>query len=214
MNRETHPFPPLRPADLRLPHTERGLRIGLLGGSFNPPHEGHLLVAETALQRLRLDRVWWMVTPGNPLKDHGNLKPLNERIALSRALVKDPRILVTAFEASQHIRFTADTVSLLKRRKPDVRFVWLMGADSLAGFHRWQSWRQIARQVPLAIVDRPGSTLSLLSSPAARTLARFRIPEVDAAQLALSPPPAWVFLHGPRSPLSSTLLRERQEAPS
>ncbi|MBB3999898.1 nicotinate-nucleotide adenylyltransferase [Aureimonas pseudogalii] len=209
MTHALHPAPPLRPADLRLPHTERGLRIGLFGGSFNPPHEGHLLVAETALQRLRLDRVWWMVTPGNPLKDHGNLKPLAERVALSRRLVRDPRILVTALEAVHQIRYTADTVALLRRRKPDVRFVWLMGADSLAGFHRWQSWRTIARQVPLAVIDRPGATLSLLSSPAARALGRFRLAEADAPLLALSDPPAWVFLHGPRSPLSSTLLRER-----
>ncbi|ALN71332.1 nicotinate-nucleotide adenylyltransferase [Aureimonas sp. AU20] len=197
----------LSSSDLAIPHVEPGLRVGLFGGSFNPAHEGHLLVAETALRRLSLDRIWWMVSPGNPLKDHRNLRPLAERLAASRALVEDPRILVTAFEAAHQIRYSADTVRLVKRRCPLARFVWVMGADSLAGFHRWQDWRAIASALPIAVVDRPGSTLALLSSSAARSLSRFRIPEAECARLAFHAPPAWVFLHGPRSRLSSTMLR-------
>lgn len=197
----------LSAADLAIPHVEPGLRIGLFGGSFNPAHEGHLLVAETALRRLSLDRIWWMVSPGNPLKDHRNLRPLAERLAASRELVEDPRIVVTAFEAAHQIRYSADTVRLVTRRRPLARFVWVMGADSLAGFHRWQDWRAIASALPIAVVDRPGSTLALLSASAARSLSRFRIPEAECARLAFHAPPAWVFLHGPRSRLSSTLLR-------
>lgn len=197
----------LTKADLSIPPVVPGLRIGLFGGSFNPAHEGHLLVAETALRRLELDRIWWMVSPGNPLKDHRNLRPLAERLERSRDLVEDPRILVTAFEAAHQIRYSADTVRLVKRRCPGARFVWVMGADSLAGFHRWQDWRTIASAMPLAVVDRPGSTLALLSASAARTLSRFRLSEAECARLAFQAPPAWVFLHGPRSRLSSTMLR-------
>ena len=199
--------PGLSAADLRLPHTESGMTVGLFGGSFDPPHEGHLLVAETALRRLRLDRLWWIVTPGNPLKQHDRLNSLSERIATSRRLARDPHIDVTAFEAAHRIRYTADTLALLRQRRPDVRFVWIMGADSLASFHRWQDWRKIVRTMPIAVVDRPGATLAILSSPMAKTFSRFRLSEADAAALPFRKAPAWVFLHGPRSPLSSTALR-------
>ncbi|KQT65999.1 MULTISPECIES: nicotinate-nucleotide adenylyltransferase [unclassified Aureimonas] len=194
-------------AALVLPHVEPGMAVGLLGGSFNPPHPGHRLVAELALRRLELDQVWWMVTPGNPLKDHGSLRPLAERVAASRVIAKDPRIFVTAFEARYRVRYTADTLALLHRLRPDVTFVWIMGADSLASFHRWQDWRGIAATTPIAVVDRPGATLSLLSSPAALTLARSRIRESEAGRLKHRKPPAWVFLHGPRSSFSSSALR-------
>ena len=195
------------PADLRMPPIGRGMRIGLFGGSFNPPHAGHLLVAEKALRALRLDRVWWMVTPGNPLKDHGDLAPMGQRIADSRALIDDPRIVVTGFEAGHRVRYTADTVDLVLARGRGARFVWVMGADAMAGFHRWQQWRGIVRKVPIAVVDRPGDTLAYLSSKLAITYARSRLPEAEAARLALLRPPAWTFLHGPRSSLSSTALR-------
>ncbi len=198
---------PLPTRALRMPPTMPGMRVGLFGGSFNPPHRGHLLVAETALRRLGLDRLWWMVTPGNPLKDHGVLAPLGERLALSEDLAGDPRIDVTAFEAAAAIRFTADTVRLVAARRPGVDFVWVMGADSLATFHRWQDWQLIAAAMPIAVVDRPGSTLSLLSSPMARRFQRWRMPERSARALPGARPPAWVFLHGPRSALSSTALR-------
>ncbi len=197
---------------LRLPPAPPGQRIGLFGGSFDPPHEGHLLVARVVLRRLRLDRLWWIVTPGNPLKDHGRLAPLSERVALSRALVGgDRRIVVTAFEAAHRIRYTADTLELVTSRRPNARFVWIMGADSLRSFHRWQDWKRIAAMMPLAVVDRPGSTLSVLSSPAALRLEGQRIPERDAARLASLDPPAWVFLTGPRSAQSSTTLRRLQD---
>jgi nicotinate-nucleotide adenylyltransferase len=190
-----------------MPHVERGMQVGLFGGSFNPPHAGHALVAEIAMRRLRLDQIWWMVTPGNPLKSTRELAPLAERIRLSETISPDPRIKVTAFEAAHRIRYTADTVELVTRRNPGVNFVWIMGADSLAGFNRWQRWRRIAATLPIAVVDRPGSTLAFLSSVMAKAFDNARVDESDAGRLALMRPPAWTFIHGPRSALSSTALR-------
>ncbi|KAA0969842.1 nicotinate-nucleotide adenylyltransferase [Aureimonas fodinaquatilis] len=195
-----------------MPHCTPGMKIGLLGGSFNPPHMGHRLVAEMALRRLGLQKLWWMVTPGNPLKDHGVLEPLSERLRLSRDIAANPRISVTGFEAAHKIRYSADTVQLLKVRCPGVKFVWIMGADSLATFHLWQDWQDIFTAVPIAIIDRPGSTLSLLSSPAAQTFKKFRLREERAASLATMRPPAWVFLHGPRSSLSSSAIRAAEKS--
>ncbi|MFC0218585.1 nicotinate-nucleotide adenylyltransferase [Pseudochelatococcus lubricantis] len=190
-----------------LPPHAPGLRIGLFGGSFNPPHAGHRLASLVALKHLRLDRVWWIVTPGNPLKDNTALPPLAERMAAARALTRHARIDITGFEAEIETQFTYDTIAWLTRRCPQVDFVWIMGADNLAGFHRWQRWRDIARLVPLAIIDRPGSTLKAARSRAAIALARYRFAEKDAGLLSRGDVPGWVFLHGPRSPLSSTMLR-------
>ncbi|RLQ88944.1 nicotinate-nucleotide adenylyltransferase [Notoacmeibacter ruber] len=198
---------------LRMPVVPRGLAVGLFGGSFNPAHEGHVLVAETALRRLKLDRLWWMVTPGNPLKNRNELAPLAERIAQSETLARDPRIDVTAFEAVIGAGFTADTLAHIRRRNPAVHFVWIMGADSLAGFHRWQRWREIAETYPIAIIDRPGSTLAFLSSRMAKTFDHARIDENDAALLPRISPPAWTFIHGPRSSLSSTEIRQERRVP-
>lgn len=195
------------PGYLRMPHAERGMAIGLFGGSFNPPHAGHRLVAEKALRSLKLDRLWWMVTPGNPLKSKHELAPLAKRIRLSEELADDPRIAVTAFEARYHVRYTADTLALVRRRNPGVDFVWLMGADSLRDFHRWQRWREIALTFPIAVFDRPGATLSFLSSVMAKTFDYARIDERDASRLARMRAPAWTFIHGPRSSLSSTAIR-------
>lgn len=192
---------------LRLPPHAPGLCIGLFGGSFNPAHEGHRLASLTALRRLQLDRVWWLVTPGNPLKDNSRLPPLAERLRQARGVAGAARISVTGIEARLRTRYTADTLRALKRRCPGVRFVWIMGSDNLASFHRWNEWRAIARMMPIAIIDRPGSTHSAMASPAANWLSRWRIPESQAAALARTEPPAWVFLHGRRSPLSSTMLR-------
>jgi len=196
---------------LRMPHVEKGLAVGLFGGSFNPPHAGHALVAEIALRRLRLDQLWWIVTPGNPLKNTSDLAPLGERIERSERLIHDPRVKVTAFEAAHRIRYTADTLELVKRRNPGVDFVWIMGADSLATFHRWQRWREIAATFPIAVVDRPGSTLAFLSSVMAKTYARSRVDEDGAPRLARMRAPAWTFVHGPRSSLSSTALRQGRD---
>lgn len=194
----------------RLPPHRPGLRIGLYGGSFNPPHAGHRHVSLLALRRLRLDRLWWIVTPGNPLKETRGLPSLSERMALARRVAAHPRIAVTGFEAEIGARYTLDTLSYLKSRHPDVRWVWVMGADNLGNFHRWRGWRQIARLMPIAVVDRPGATFPALGSPAAKAFAQGRVEEREAASLAGREPPAWVFLHGPRSFLSSTRLRQQQ----
>ena len=206
-------FLPLDPA-LRVPPHGRGQRIGLLGGSFNPPHAGHLHVSRIALRRLKLDAIWWLVTPGNPLKDNSGLPPIEQRIAACRDLVQDRRIVPTGCEEGFGTQFTADTLSVLVRRCPGVRFVWIMGADNLAGFHRWQRWSTIAALMPIAVVDRPGSTLASSRARAATALSGFRQSENAAARLVNSRPPAWIFLHGARSDLSSTALRRRNPARS
>ena len=194
---------------LRMPHAEKGMRIGLFGGSFNPPHAGHALVAEIALRRLALDRLWWIVTPGNPLKAANDLAPLAERIRQSEAIARDPRIDITAFEAAHHVRYTADTLALVRARNRGVDFVWVMGADNLRNFHRWQRWREIFLTFPIAVVDRPGATLSFLSSVVAKTFDYARVDEADAPRLARMRAPAWTFIHGPRSSLSSSAIRAR-----
>lgn len=196
----------------RAPAVAPGLRIGLYGGSFNPPHTAHLALARLALRRLRLDQVWWLVSPGNPLKDNRALPPVLARVAAAERLAgTDRRIRVTALEATHGLVYTADTVDFLVHRFPQARFVWLMGADSLAGFHRWRNWRHLLDTVPAAVIDRPGFTFSATSAKAAIALGRGRIAEHAAPDLARRRAPAWVFLHGPRTPLSSTALRARGE---
>ena len=192
---------------IALPPYARGLKIGLLGGSFNPPHRAHLAISVFAMKRLGLDRVWWLVTPGNPLKDTRLLRPLPERLAAARRVAGHPRIAVSGFEAAIGTRYTFDTLTWLAQRAPQARFVWIMGADNLARFHRWQRWRAIAALMPMAVVDRFGNSLGALASPAATALAPYRLPESAARRLPYCRPPAWVFLHGLKSPLSSTALR-------
>ncbi|ETR77600.1 nicotinic acid mononucleotide adenylyltransferase [Afipia sp. P52-10] len=194
---------------IAFPLTTDGLRIGLLGGSFNPPHAAHRALSLFALKRLQLDRVWWLVSPGNPLKDTRALPPLGERIAAARAVANHPRIDVTGLEALISTRYTIDTVIALRRKFPTLRFVWLMGADNLAQFHRWRNWQGIAAALPIAVIDRPSDSLRALASPAAQALSKFRHTESRAAQLADFRPPAWVFLRGMKSPLSSTHIRSQ-----
>jgi len=198
------------PADARrLPPFSPGMTIGLFGGSFNPPHEGHRHASLVAMTRLGLDQVWWLVTPGNPLKDNHALAPLEMRVAAARKLADHPRIVVTGIEADIHTRYTYDTIAWLQRRCPGVTFVWIMGADNLAGFHRWQHWRGIASRVAIAVVARPGATTKGPLAKAARVLAAFRLPEYEARNLKRHRPPAWVFLHAPLDSNSSTALRAR-----
>ena len=194
---------------LVMPHVEPGMSVGLFGGSFNPPHDGHRLVAEIALRTLGLDQLWWMVTPGNPLKSRRALAPLADRLAMSEKLFPHPKLRVTAFEQSLGSSYTAQVLAHVKARNPGVHFVWSMGADTRAGFHRWQNWQKIAMTFPIAVIDRPGSTLAFLSSLMARTFDYARIDEHDAPRLARMPAPAWTFIHGPRSSLSSTQIRKQ-----
>lgn len=196
---------------MRLPPAYPGMRIGLYGGSFDPAHAGHRHVSLVALRRLGLDRIWWMVTPGNPLKDRDRLAPATVRVAAAALVAAHPQIAVTAFESEIGARYTRQSLRYLVSRHPAVHFVWLMGADSLAGFHRWQGYREIAELMPIAVIDRPGYTLSAPVGRAARALARWRLPERDAATLADRAVPAWTFLHGPRSQLSSTAIRRMGE---
>lgn len=192
----------------RLPPAPPGLTIGLFGGTFNPPHEGHVLVAESALRECRLDRIWWMVSPGNPLKPNPP-PPIEQRIAQCRALVDNPRIIVTGVEAEIGTRFTVDSLRILQRMRPGVHFVYVMGADSFAGLERWRDWRGIMNMVPVAVVDRPGASIRAVRSIAARTYQNVRLNEGKAASLAFHTPPAWVMLYGKRSPQSSSAIRKR-----
>jgi nicotinate-nucleotide adenylyltransferase len=195
------------PDYLKRPAAEPGMRIGLFGGSFNPAHDGHRLVALQCLRRLALDRVWILVSPGNPLKDHAELAPLADRVAATEQLMDHPQIDVTAFEAAQGFQYTFETLDYLVAAEPGVSFVWIMGADSLLSFDRWERWEEIARTMPLAVYARPGATIRATRSPAAVALAEFRLPEDKAAILADSRPPAWVYLRGIMSGQSSTAIR-------
>ncbi|PWE29298.1 nicotinic acid mononucleotide adenylyltransferase [Maritimibacter sp. 55A14] len=189
-----------------LPLALPGQRIGLLGGSFDPPHRGHLHISLAALKRFRLDRVWWLVSPGNPLKTRGPAA-LEARLAASRALVDHPRILVTDIEARIGTRYTAETVSRLRALYPGVHFVWLMGADNLAGFHRWQNWRSIMQEVPVGVLARPGERISARVSRAARIYRYAKIPAAMGPRLAVMAPPAWCFVNLPMVDASSTAIR-------
>jgi nicotinate-nucleotide adenylyltransferase len=190
-----------------IPFHTHGMRVGLLGGSFNPPHAAHRAISQFALKRLKLDRVWWLLTPGNPLKDNGRLHGLSERADAARKVADDPRIDVSCLEAVIGTRYTVDTIIHLRRHVSGVHFVWIMGADNLAQFHRWQNWRRIAAEVPIAVIDRPPQSFRALAAPAAQALARYRLPENQAARLADQHAPAWAFLTGLKLDMSSTGLR-------
>ena len=194
-----------RPQALRLGFAlTPGMRVGLFGGSFNPAHEGHAHVAETALVRLGLDRVIWLVSPQNPLKGAAPAS-LEDRLDRVRAFARSPSMIVSAAETPLGTTYSLDTIRLLKARNPGVQFVWVMGADSLANFHRWKGWTEIFREVPIAVVARPGAETAL-TSPAAR---RFAFARVAAGALMGARPPAWTWLSAPLNFASSTALRER-----
>jgi nicotinate-nucleotide adenylyltransferase len=183
-------------------------RVGILGGSFNPAHEGHLEISRTALRRLGLDEVWWLVSPQNPLKPVAGMASLQERVRSARTIARDPRIRVTAMEQDLRTRYTADTLTALRRRFPRVRFVWLMGADNLSDISRWERWTQIFHGMPVAVLARPTYSLKSLAAKAARRFGRFRIPEKAARTLPERRPPAWAFVVGRLNPLSATAIRQ------
>ena len=199
-----------RPEALRLGFTlARGMRVGLYGGSFNPAHEGHAHVAETARKRLGLDRVIWLVSPQNPLKSTHETASLTNRMTGARAMAKGRNMIVSDAETLIGTQYTLDTLERLKGRFPGVKFVWIMGADSLASFHKWRGWTQIMAGIPVAVVSRPWISLKSRSAPAARRFSAARIPYDRARGLPTRKAPAWVFLHGPLNFQSSTALRER-----
>ena len=186
------------------------MRIGLLGGSFDPAHEGHALITRQALKRFGLDEVWWLVSPGNPLKARGPA-PIEERMARARSVMQHPRVQVTDLERKLGTRYTYATLSRLRATYPGVHFVWLMGADNLAEFHHWENWRDIMHLVPVAVMARPGQRISARLSPAARMFRRYKLRAREAMRIADMPTPAWVFVNVPMSDLSSTRIRARGE---
>lgn len=204
-----------RPAALRLGFAlEPGMRVGLFGGSFNPAHPGHAHVAETALVRLGLDRVIWLVTPGNPLKQGQARAPLAARVRSAEAQARGPSMIVSDAEARIGSRFTLDTLRVLKARYPRVRFVWIMGADNLSSFHAWRGWADILETVPVAIVARPGALLKSRFAPTAVRFAHARVPSRAARTLAERTPPSWVYLNARLNFASSTALRARLQKTS
>ncbi|MBM3952590.1 MAG: nicotinate-nucleotide adenylyltransferase [Rhodospirillales bacterium] len=191
------------------PARRRAERIGLLGGSFNPAHEGHLHISRQALARLRLDEVWWLVSPQNPLKPARGMTPLEARIRVARDIARHPRIRVSAIEAELGTVYTAETLKRLVARFPKIRFVWLMGADNLIQISRWRDWRSIFTTVPVAVFARPAYSLRALASVAARRFAKARISGTAAGALADMRPPAWAFLRIRLSAASATAIRAR-----
>ena len=184
------------------------MSIGLLGGSFDPAHGGHAHITREALKRFGLDRVWWLVSPGNPLKARGPA-PLADRMAAARAVMQHPKVIVTDIEARLGTRATADTLVTLRRVYPGVRFVWLMGADNLAQFHQWHNWQFIMETVPVGVLARPGDRTEARMSPAARAYSRYRIAGQASHLLAQSRAPAWCFVNVPMVDISSSAIRAR-----
>jgi nicotinate-nucleotide adenylyltransferase len=190
----------------RLPYATPGLRVGLLGGSFDPPHAGHVHISRWALREFGLDRVWWLVSPGNPLKARGPA-PLARRMAASKALITHPRILVTDLEARFGTHYTAETLAHLQARYRDVRFVWLMGADNLVSFHKWDRWQQIMQSVPIGVLARPGQQVAAGSSRAALRFAPYRLSARRSTALPFRSAPCWSLLNGPMMDVSSSGIR-------
>jgi nicotinate-nucleotide adenylyltransferase len=193
------------------PQAQAGMAIGLLGGSFDPAHAGHAHITREALRRFRLDRVWWLVSPGNPLKAAGPA-PLDRRITQARTVMRDPRVVITGLEVDLRTRHTAATLHRLAALYPGVRFVWLMGSDNLASFHRWRGWTDILRMMPMAVIARPGSLLESRAAPAAQRFAGHRISSREARLLPDMAAPAWTWLRAPLNPRTSTALRAARDA--
>jgi nicotinate-nucleotide adenylyltransferase len=192
--------------NLRLPFSTNGQRIGLLGGSFDPPHRGHLHISKVALKRFKLDQVWWLVSPGNPLKQNAPA-PMVDRMAACRKMANHPRIKVTDFEAQVGTRYTAETLAALFKQRQGARFVWLMGADNLAQFHRWQHWQWIMQNLPVGVIARPGDRRKARKSKAAKIYHDYRLRGPQSALLADAKLPAWCFINAPMMDVSSSAIR-------
>ncbi|WP_115938491.1 nicotinate-nucleotide adenylyltransferase [Aestuariispira insulae] len=188
--------------------SRRVRRIGLLGGSFNPAHDGHRHISLAAIRRLGLDEVWWLVSPQNPLKPVEGMSRFEARFSSAKRVARHPRIRVTGFERDMGLQYTADTLEAIRVRHPDCRFVWLMGADNLGGFHRWERWERIAAAMPIAVFARPGYDLRALAGVAAQRFKHVRLPECRSRTLVKQKPPAWVFLAIRRHPESATRIRQ------
>ncbi|MCH8172338.1 MAG: nicotinate-nicotinamide nucleotide adenylyltransferase [Proteobacteria bacterium] len=191
----------------QLPAVTAGARIGLLGGSFNPAHRGHLYISDAGLKRLRLDQVWWLVSPGNPLKQKGDLSPLDQRLEGARKITRGTNIKVLDFEGPLGLVYTIDTLKALKDARGDVYFVWLMGADCFAELHKWKSWDEIMNLVPIAVFSRPGYSARALAGEAACKYAEFRHQENKIKTLAVTDPPGWGYIEIAEQDISSTKLR-------
>lgn len=191
-----HAFPIARPGQI----------IGLLGGSFDPAHAGHAHITREAMKRFGLDHVWWLISPGNPLKTNGPA-PLERRMEHARKVMDHPRVKLTDLEARLGTRYTAQTLAALITLYPGVRFVWLMGADNLAQLHKWQDWRWIMDTVPIGVLARPGDRISARMSPAARLYGADRIKAYESQTLGQADAPAWSFVNVPMSPHSSSAIR-------
>lgn len=191
-----------------LPYAPRGRVVGLLGGSFDPPHSGHVHITLEAMKRFGLDEVWWLVSPGNPLKDRGPAA-LGRRMAAARALVDHPRIKISDFESHAGTRYTAETIMALQALNPETRFVWLMGADNLAQFHRWKDWREIMARVPVGVLARPGDRMAGRTGKAAQVMRHARLHPRASRLLGRSEAPAWCFVNLPMNDASSTEIRAK-----
>ena len=196
--------------DQRFPVAQAGQVIGLLGGSFDPAHEGHAHITRVALRRFGLDRVWWLVSPGNPLKERGPA-PLDLRIDRARKVINDPRVIVTGIEERLGTRYTAETIASLQKRYRGVRFVWLMGADNLSQFDRWQNWEQIANSVPIGVVARPEYGVKARTSKMARMFRGAQLDPRASTVLGYYNAPAWCYVNHPLSHASSTAIRDKGE---
>ncbi|MEM9580874.1 MAG: nicotinate-nucleotide adenylyltransferase [Pseudomonadota bacterium] len=193
--------------------TTRGRRIGLLGGSFDPAHSGHVHITLEALKRFDLDEVWWLISPGNPLKARGPA-PMARRIARAREVMQHPRVRITDIEAHLGTRYTAETLRALQRRFPKARFTWLMGADNLAQFHLWKDWDQILQTVPVGVLARPGDRIAARTAPAAQIYRSALLKGRQSRRLASADAPAWAFVNMPMRDISSTRLRAAGAWPS
>ena len=199
---------PSRHLGSRPPGRRRRLRVGLLGGSFNPAHQGHRYISELALKALALDQVWWLVSPQNPLKEPADMAPYSERLELAHAHARHPRIHVTDIERRLGTRYTIDVLDALRHRYPGIDFVWIMGADNLAEIPRWRHWRRIFRNVPVAIFNRSSYSVEALAGEAAREFRAYRVNAAQARALASKRPPVWVFIWAARHTASASALRD------